>query len=237
MGKLSHDYRSIKETSATVYYEGSFSTVPADAYNKTYSGWIGSQWTGTISVSSASGQVTFYGLEEGEYYPIQGQITCSYKYTVKEQKTTTTTNDKGETITTTYWEDVEKEGSYTDSNFSTTFYTHPGSFSMGATTDSNSSYNIIANVLNTTNIDKWIEHLQKVYHWRYQTWEDYPDSNLQIPTDKIVSAKWFNACMDAMRKVGHTEEQTIKVSGAIEKPPGDIITADLINQLNFSGIN
>ena len=41
--------------------------------------------------------------------------------------------------------------------------------------------------------------------------------------------------MDAMRAVGHTNAQTIKVNGAIENPPGDLITANLINQMNFSG--
>ena len=106
---------------------------------------------------------------------------------------------------------------------------------MEASSSSNSSNNIIANVLTTDKINRWINHFQKAYHWYNQNGDNYSTSLLQIPNDKIISANWFNACMDAMRAVGHTEAQTIKVRGAIDNPPGDLITADLINQMNFFG--
>ena len=49
---------------------------------------------------------------------------------------------------------------------------------MGATTDSNSSNNIIANVLTTEKINQWIDHFQKAYHWYNQSNNNYNTSLL-----------------------------------------------------------
>ena len=97
---------------------------------------------------------------------------------------------------------------------------------MEASSVSTSTKNIIANVLTQEKITNWITHFQKAYHWYNQNNNNYDKTDsLQIPNNKIVSASWFNACMDAMRAVGHSEASTKKVSGANINPPGDLITA------------
>jgi hypothetical protein len=100
---------------------------------------------------------------------------------------------------------------------------------MGATSNSNSKYNIIKNVLTVDNIDNWITHYQKAYHWLNQSDANY-NIDLSVELDEPVSAIWFNKCLTAMNKFpSHNFDM---VSGG---PNGTIISADIINQLNFAG--
>ena len=228
---LSRNRNDIKETSGTIHYQTNFNiNWPTDSYNHktSYSGTI----CGIQIYDDIDGSVTVLNLEKGTPYSYSDNtITCHYSYNYKVIITGTDTQGKPTET------EVEKSesGQITNDLGSIIIYTHPGSFSMDATSDSNSSNNIIANVLTTDKINRWINHFQKAYHWYNQSDDNYSTSLLQIPNDKIISANWFNACMDAMRAVGHTEAQTIKVRGAIDNPPGDLITADLINQMNFFG--
>lgn len=216
---MSLTYKSSTETTATLGYSASFN-LESGAYNKTYSGSIG----GT-SVSSASGTVIVKSLKQGQANTITGSITCSYKYDVT---TTTTTKDEegNETTTTTT---TTHSGSDTVNVGRITVYTHPGAFDMGATSDSNLKYNIIKNVLTVDNIDNWIAHYQKAYHWLNQSNTNY-SVDLSVELDEPVSAIWFNKCLTAMNKFpSHNFDM---VSGG---PNGTIISADIINQLNFAG--
>ena len=210
-------FQSATETTATLSYSASFS-LHEGAYSKSYSGSIG----GT-SVSSSSGTVTVRSLNRGQANTITGRITCFYKY----DTTSTTTNADGSTTTTT----TTHSDFATSSVGSITVYTHPGAFSMGASSDSGSSNNIIANVLTKSKIDSWISHFQKVYHWKKQSSTNY-NVNLSVSVNASITAEWFNKCMVAMNAIGKNYRTNYQGG-----PEGDIITANIINQLNFSGIN
>lgn len=160
------------------------------------------------SITETGDKITasFSNLKEGNSYNISGYC----EVTIQSQ------DENGK------WSEEKKNVEI--KSFS--IYTHPGKFEMGATKDSNSPDNIIANILTTDKINRWINHFQKAYHWYYQDDDNYDTSLLQIPNDKIVSANWFNACMDAMNIFG-------KGYSHIKK--GDLITASLINQMNFTG--
>ena len=217
---------NVAEEQARIYYSVWFN-LPLEAYSSVCYVEING-YSATANGNSMSGNIIFSNLTEGTSYRISGQASCEYKYKTTETKTEI--DENGEKVEVEV--EVEKTGSATQTSNNIVVYTHPGSFSMGATTDPNFSNNIIANVLTTEKIDQWIKHFQKAYHWYNQNNNNYNTSLLQIPNNKIVSAKWFNACMDAMQAVGHS---TTKVKGASTDPPGDLITASLINQMNFSG--
>ena len=216
MASLSTNRNNVSENEATIKY--SVSTYTGDS--------VSYSWNFGSSNQSGSITINIYPEPEGYY-------DFSAKCTIKVGTKTETTTGEGENQKT----EISWDYDYYYESDSIRIYAHPGSFDMEASSSSNSSNNIIANVLTTDKINRWINHFQKAYHWYNQNGNNYNTSLLQVPNNKIVSAKWFNACMDAMRAVGHTDAQTIKVKGAIDNPPGDLITADLINQMNFSGIN
>ena len=239
---LSWSHETIKETEGTVEYDVDFNiSWPSGSYNRdtSYSGSICN-----ISVEDSSGAVTIQGLKSSQHYFYNGNyIKCDYSYNYKETQYGTDSNGQP-----TSWVETKSDGGtiykyLEDVNI----YTHPGSFSMDATDNSNSSKNIIVNVLSAKRInEEWIPHFQAVYRWYNQDDEDYTPANQIYPNNKsgmkVISgepiyAEWFNNCMEGMRAVGHTNAQTIKVKGAIDNPPGNLITADLINQMDFFGTN
>ena len=208
MASLSTNRNSVSENQATIKY--SVSTYTGDSVS--YSWDFGS--------SSQNGSVTI------NIYPnFEGYDDFSAKCTIKVGTKTETTTGEGENQKT----EISWSYEYYYESDSIRVYAHPGSFSMGASSSSSSSNNIIANVLTTEKINKWINHVQKAYHWYNQSGTNYNTTPLQIPSNKIVSHTWFNACMDAMRAVGHSDASAVKVNS------GDLITADLINQMDFSG--
>jgi hypothetical protein len=157
------------------------------------------------------------------------EIDCRIIYRVDYYKFVTT--GTGETATTTReWVESKTETSSAQSN-SVDIYFHPGVFDMGATSDSKSSNNIIANVLTKSKIDSWIAHFQKAYHWKNQSNTNY-DVDLSVTANTPVTATWFNKCMVAMNEFGKNYKTNYKGGSN-----GDIITATLINQMNFSGKN
>ena len=208
-------FQKATETTAILSYSTSFN-LHEGAYDKSYSGSIG----GT-SVNSSSGTVTVYSLSVGQANTITGSITCYYKY----DTTSTVTNANGSTTTIT----TTHSTSTTSSVGSIIVYTHPGAFSMNASSDTNSSNNIIINVLTKSKIDSWIAHFQKAYHWKKQSANDY-NIDLGVKINEPISAEWFNKCMVAMNKLGKDYKTDYKGG-----PNGDIITASIINQLNFTG--
>lgn len=141
--------------------------------------------------------------------------------------------ETGVTITSGYWKLQSTSTEYSDSiDEIIPIYFHPGTFSMNATSDSNSSNNIIANVLTKQKIDEWIGHYQKAYHWYNQNNTNY-SIDLSIAKDETIKATWFNKCMTAMNVFDNKNYKTDYKGGV----NGDLITAVAINQMNFSGIN
>ena len=229
---------SVKETAATIYYSATFSGIPSKAYNISYSGSILCKsvsnadliWSKSVDSNISSGSVYFSNLSTGESYIISSNgITCSYNY---DTEVPSTDPETGEPITTI----VTNSGSASSGSNSITIYTHPGSFSFGATNDPQDSKSIIANVLSADYINKkWILHFQDVYHWYTQDGDDYVASGLTVKSGDPITAEWFKNCLTAMNAVGknYPVEDINKIKGGSD---GTIISADLINKLNFSGI-
>ena len=226
MAQLSRNKNDIKETEANIHFK--INNYEGDKVGYIWKFYCDNNYIEQIE--EQNGTIEINELNKGTSYFIEGKCTIRVgtKYEIKDPVTNEGTG-KYDYDYETYYE-----------NDSVNIYTHPGSFSMGAKSYQdypNDSNSIIANVLTTKKVNQWINHFQKVYHWYNQNNNDYDTLLLQIPDNKIITATWFNACMDAMREVGHRESETTKVKGARSNPPGDIITADLINQMNFSGIN
>ena len=179
----------------------------------TYSGYIGN-----TQVNSKSGYVTVHSLQPGISNKIEGSIECTYYYDI-----TTTTDGVSSTIT-------YKDNAYSGIG-SETVYTHPGSFHFDARsgqTESNHPNSIIANVLTTENINKWIIYVNKAYCWKNQNPYGYDNvSNLQIPNDKVITYTWYNNCAAALRGLGKTINDVAQNS---------LITAEAINKLDFNGV-
>ena len=159
---LSHDKDDVKSTTAQITTKLSNFSLPNDTntvkynitnegYDVTYSPDAGVTWTENQS------NIKLKGLKEGVGYKVT--ITYTVNYTI------------------TYYmynppKEGETEGSYSQigstsdslSDSDTTYvYTHPGKFEMKATKSSDSSNNIIKNVLTKEKIDDWISHYQKAY--------------------------------------------------------------------------
>ena len=218
MAELSADREDIKETEAIIQFE----TEKRDGDKVSYSWDLrDSSATNTIDTSNKrKGSFSIDDLKKGKSYKFYAKVTI----VVSTKEVEITTNEDGSQTEKEYWfDEVFNEEAHI------TIYTHPGPFEIGAEKNK-----LIKDVLNEDNINNWITHFQKVYHWFKQSNKDYEKTDsLKIPEDKIISAKWFNACMDAMRAVGHDAKD---VKGVINDPPGDLITAETINQMNFSGI-
>lgn len=203
--------RNVGETNAKISYIADFniSGVTFTRYVLTIQ-----LLNGTIvysdTVYSTSGTIKVIYLSKGAENIMTAKMTGYYTYT--------TTDELGNLIT--------KTGNTTIStNTNLYIYTHPGSFSMGATQDS-----FIHKTMTKDKIDEWVKHFSKVYHWYNQNDEDYSKiSDLQVTSGDPITAEWFNACMRAMNFVGKDYSY---VTGG---PNGTIITAEIINQLNFSG--
>lgn len=137
-----------------------------------------------------------------------------------------------------YWDTKYHEDEKQSDIVTIDIYTHPGSFSMNATSNSNSSNDIIANVLTADRInDEWIPYFKKVYHWYNQNDNNYRYINdLYVEENEPIKAKWFNNCMKAMNSVGKNFPTNYKGPSEGDEV-GDLITADAVNQMNFSGIN
>lgn len=212
---LSRTRNNVYEQRAQLGYTASLDVSGVNISSTSYSA---SSDKGNISYSFNNGILSVSGLSRGSKYWITAQVTYNYWWT----ETVMTPNGP---ITNTYtgWK------SYSDS---IDIYTHPGSFSMGATSDTSSSNSIIHNVLSADKINnEWIPRVQQAYHWYNQSDDkNYNTSPLRVVSNELVTATWFSECMKAMNAVG--KEYNTEYSGG---PNGTIITADLINQMNFSG--
>ena len=193
------------ETTASIAYSASFGV--SDIVS--YSGYIGN-----ASVSNSKGTKIVTDLKQGEKNIIYGSITCTYTYTVTDSDGKETTKTETKTVSS-----------------SITVYTHPGVFEMGASSDSISQNNIIKNVLTVNNINNWINHYQKAYHWLKQSGSDY-SVDLSVKSNDPITAEWFNKCLTAMNLFYSEYDQLPFVQGG---PSGTIISANIINQLNFNG--
>lgn len=197
------------ENRGTVYYSTSFNiSWPENSYNRktTFVGNICG-----ITVYTISGSVTIANLERGSSYSYTNNyITCNYSYNYKyiAEETKYGVDENGNS--TSWTEKVEKEGTGTGSVKNDleniTIYTHPGPFSMGAVQynpDKNQTGDntIISKILAKENIDKWIAHYNKVYHWWNQSNSNYP-IDLSVVSNSPITAIWFNKCIDAMNVFG-----------------------------------
>ena len=162
------------------------------------------------------------------------EVQCRISYTISNYTWIPPVKDPetGITITSGYWQLQSTSTGYSNPPIEEKIpiYFHPGSFSMEATSDIDSSNNIIANVLTKEKIDRWIEHFQKAYHWHNQNNNNY-NIDLSVIENKPIEAAWFNKCMIAMNTFDNKNYKTDYQGG----PNGDLITAAAINQMNFSG--
>lgn len=215
---LSRDCTDVGENSAIIYYKGELKV--SDVTITEIYGKIGQQFFN----EKDSGSVTITGLKSGTHYQFDGEITYKYKWV----------SGKDENGNAIYSNDSKK---YTDS---IDIYTHPGKFEMGATINTSSNKNIIANVLDSEIINnEWIPHFQAAYCWYKQNDINYSPANItydyssnsnnggmKVKQNDPISAEWFNNCMEGMEEFGKTVDYVSK---------NELITADLINQMNFSG--
>lgn len=116
-------------------------------------------------------------------------------------------------------------------------YFHPGVFNIGATQNA-----LIKDILTAETIKKWAEHFQDAYHWHNQKSDNYIPATQTYPNNKEglrvvannpICAEWFNNCMKAMNIFDNKNFKTTYKGGA----DGDLISATVIKQLNFEGIN
>lgn len=105
-------------------------------------------------------------------------------------------------------------------------YTRPGLFL---------DYNFTADTiiesqegLTAQKVSNWIDHCNAYNHWYNQTDTDAIDeeSICHVNTNDIITAAWYNACVDAIQTAGGTPP--LKVIGGAS---GTIITASVINAL------
>lgn len=104
-------------------------------------------------------------------------------------------------------------------------YTRPGSF-----TDYNFSADTIIQSpdgLTATKVGNWINHCNKYAHWYNQDAEDVTTATCSATSGSIITAKWYNACANAIPTEG-TGPAVANVTGGVN---GTIITADIINAL------
>lgn len=211
---LTYQNNTATETTAQLYYSATF-ILPDNAYGMTYSGYIGNT---QVNSNFNFGYVTVSSLQRGTSNKIEGNIKCTYYYDV------TITTDSG-SFTTTY-----KDTTYSGLG-SETVYTHPGEFHFDAhsgQTEPNHSHSIIANVLTTENVNKWISYVDKAYCWKNQNSNGYSSiSNLQVPDNKVITHTWYNNCAAALRGLGKTINNIAQNS---------LITANAINLLDFNGV-
>ena len=234
-------YDSVNQTKATMSFScsaslpsGSSSNTSSISYSNLSYSWTFSD--GTTSTGS-SGTHTFTGLTQGASNILKATVKVSYSIKTGSRSWIESGYYTGEGedktwVDTSHWSEWSysySTGSFNPVSDSQTVYTHPGAFNMGATSKSNSEYNIIKNVLTVDNIDRWIAHYQKAYHWLNQTSTNY-SVDMSVKVNEPVSATWFNKCLTAMNQF--PSKNYAQVSGG---PSGTIITADIINQLNFAG--
>lgn len=134
------------------------------------------------------------------------------------------------------YQEIDSEGNLQNPTISASgtlkidVYTHPGAFYFNASSDKNSDNNIIANVLTVDKINRWAEHFNKAYHWYYQSGNNYSDlKSLKVFSGDLITAKWYNNCAIAMGEIGRSYTT---VTGGNN---GTVISAQLINDLNFYG--
>lgn len=225
---LSRNKNDVTETTAQIKTTLSGFSLPSNTNTTKYT--LDKQYYTVSSVPSgiiwnvSNNTINISGLDEGKDY----NITISYKieYTIDYYEWQTSEDGKGGSYV---W--VDSDAKTRSASNTIDIYTHPGSFSMGATSDSNSSNNIITNILTKEKIDEWIQHYQKAYHWHNQNNTNY-SVDLNITRDETIKATWFNKCMIAMNVFDNKNYKT-DYKGGIN---GDLITAAAINQMNFSGI-
>ena len=220
---LNRDRNDIKETQATIEFEPDFyySGDSVDFYWDFYL--IKNSNRSYIDGSTEeSGSFTIEGLQSGTDYIIEGDCTINIgtKYEKKDPVTGESTGEYGWTYETE-----------SELDHRINIYTHPGEFDMGAVTGET-----IANVLDSEVInDKWIPHFQAAYHWYNQENADYDPANeiyprskdgMQVISGEPIFAEWFNNCMEGMRQFDKDVDDVRK---------DDLITAILINQMNFTG--
>ena len=141
-------------TKASVYYKIDSPSFP--------NGTVRTSWRLIVTIGNKSFEdtdslartVTVTNLQRGSNNSISYNITLKKWYTLAVPTETGYVEDGGHTVYTPVF------------TGSLTVYTHPGTFSFNASADSDSSNNIIANVLTANNVNNWAEHFNKVYKWK-----------------------------------------------------------------------
>lgn len=219
MASLSYRYSvSYQAYENRVVFNGTCNVTVQPAGGELSYAWYWQGANGNLIYASGQQNPTFTitntDVSAGNHYVISVRCDVSYKY-----KDTDNEGNLQEKI-------LYAEGDPITFNV----YTHPGAFSFNASSDPNSINNIIANVLTADKISKWADHFNKAYHWYYQTGNNYGNlSGLKVSSNDVITANWYNNCARAMGQIGRS--YTI-VSGGSN---GTVISAQLINDLNFYG--
>ncbi len=222
--------RDVNETTAYIHYKVDMPTFPSGSKETSERFFITVGNQPEIETKTANtGTVCVTNLERGKAQQVYGSAKIKKYY--KTERIVLGADGKYTT------EDVEHiEWEYEDT--SVWVYTHPGPFHFNASSDPKSSNNIIANVLTKEKITNWLNHYKKVFYWYYKDDNDESRNKyLQKLTqtinesleNEIITAKWYNACIEAMGKIGKT------YSSVIGGANGTVISAELINILDFNG--
>lgn len=172
------------------------------------------QWSGT-----ANGKIILYGTSSSDKINIPDVAINNLK---SGEKNSIDINISCERTIS------NEQGAFTESaskNITIDIYTHPGAWSWGALPEE-----LITNIITVKKVTDWREHFQKVYHWQIQDDKKY-SFKVKIKEDDPVTADWYNECADALNNVFN--KKIDRVTGGVN---GTLISAQIINKLNFTGI-
>ena len=236
---ISRDRNTVGEQMGTITINPSGFSLPGGPNDRPIA-YSNMQYQYRIDNGNWSNNKSFSIIKDNNSYVKTITASCRIKYTVSNYTWIPPVKDPetGITITSGYWQLQSTSTGYSNTIDETiSIYFHPGSFPMGA-----NSGDTIANILNEDKINNyWIPHFQAAYRWHNQkdisyspaniTYDYFSNNNnggMKVKQNDPISAEWFNNCMEGMRQFGKEVDD-------VEKD--ELITASLINQMNFSGIN
>lgn len=218
--EIKWDYNDVQENYAVITATATFTCTGIPSNAKITGHLWGEDFNGYTSSGSNRASLTSdirYNKQSSNQLPISCTVTCVFYYSI----TTTTTNADGSTSSVTENYSTEE---YSDTA-SGTIYFHPGSWSWGANQGDS-----ICNCITAAKDTQWRNHFQDAYRWKEQRDVSYRFTKIPETGDPITAA-WYNERAKAMNdKLGKNIDE---VKGGED---GTVITAKVINKLNFSGI-
>ena len=247
ISEISFTYSSATTNSISMSYDSSVSASDYDgsiSYSWTFSkSTDGTNFTTAGSSPSSSGSITFSNLTAGTNYILKAHLNV---YVSREAyydnppgpppQASDYPNDYGAyEFAMEQWLANGGENAYhpadsdSDSETTTTSaYTHPGNFTEYNFTSGSTIQD--SNGLTDEKVSHWCDHCNKLAHWHNQNATDVIDSNsdCQVSSGDLITAIWYNACIDAIPILTNEQKNSYHVRGGAD---GDIITASKINLL------